>query len=165
MNIDATFWVAVSFFIFIGGLIYLKVPTKINEMLETKLNEIKNEVDNAEKLKDESKNLLNEYENKLNEASKEVQNIISVAKKENEKNIVANTEKFYQLIESRKKTANEKIQQMKNESIKDIKNASVKIAIESVANLLKNSIDKSKLEPLFEESLKEAKNTIKKSTI
>ena len=137
MNIDATFWVAVSFFIFIGGLIYLKVPTKINEMLE----------------------------NKLNEASKEVQNIISVAKKENEKNIVANTEKFYQLIESRKKTANEKIQQMKNESIKDIKNASVKIAIESVANLLKNSIDKSKLEPLFEESLKEAKNTIKKSTI
>ena len=54
---------------------------------------------------------------------------------------------------------------MKNESIRDIKNASVKIAIESVANLLKNSIDKSKLEPLFEESLKEAKNTIKKSTI
>jgi len=165
MNIDAAFWVAVSFFIFIGGLVYLKVPTKINEMLEAKLTGIKNEVDNAEKLKDESKNLLNEYENKLNEATKEVKNIIALAKKESEKNIVTNTEKFYQLIENRKKTANEKIQQMKNDSLKDIKNTSIKIAIESVTNLLKNSIDKSKLEPLFKESLKEAKNTIKKSTI
>ena len=34
MNIDATFWVAVSFFIFFGGLIYLKIPQKINNLLE-----------------------------------------------------------------------------------------------------------------------------------
>ena len=34
MAIDSTFWVAVSFFIFFGGLIYLKVPQKINEILK-----------------------------------------------------------------------------------------------------------------------------------
>ena len=33
MAIDATFWVAVSFIIFFGGLIYLKIPQKINEIL------------------------------------------------------------------------------------------------------------------------------------
>ena len=33
MAIDATFWVAVSFIIFFGGLIYLKVPQKINDIL------------------------------------------------------------------------------------------------------------------------------------
>ena len=33
MTIDATFWVAISFFIFFGGLIYLKVPQKINSSL------------------------------------------------------------------------------------------------------------------------------------
>ena len=33
MVIDSTFWVAVSFVIFFGGLIYLKVPHKINEIL------------------------------------------------------------------------------------------------------------------------------------
>ena len=33
MAIDATFWVAISFMIFIGGLVYLKIPQKINEIL------------------------------------------------------------------------------------------------------------------------------------
>ena len=34
MAIDATFWVAVSFIIFSGALIYLKIPKKISEMLD-----------------------------------------------------------------------------------------------------------------------------------
>ena len=46
MTIDSTFWVAVSFLIFFGGLIYLKVPQKINEILNKLINEIKNEIDN-----------------------------------------------------------------------------------------------------------------------
>ena len=45
MIIDATFWVAVSFFIFIGGLIYLKVPQKINNSLTDQINEIKKELE------------------------------------------------------------------------------------------------------------------------
>jgi len=55
MTIDATFWVAISFFIFFGGLIYLKVPQKINFTLSNKINEIKKELDEAEKLKIEAK--------------------------------------------------------------------------------------------------------------
>ena len=51
MTIDATFWVAVSFFIFFAGLIYLKVPQKINGSLINQINEIKKELDEAEKLK------------------------------------------------------------------------------------------------------------------
>ena len=57
MTIDATFWVSISFFIFIGVLIYLKVPQKINLSLINKINEIKNELDEADRLKEESKKL------------------------------------------------------------------------------------------------------------
>ena len=45
MTIDATFWVAVSFIIFFGGLVYLKVPHKINEILSKLILDIKNEID------------------------------------------------------------------------------------------------------------------------
>ena len=69
MNIDATFWVSVSFFIFIGGLIYLKVPQKISAAINEKINEIKKEINEAEKLKDESKKLLDDFEVKISEAS------------------------------------------------------------------------------------------------
>ena len=41
MTIDATFWVAISFFIFVAGLIYLKVPQKVNSSLINQINEIK----------------------------------------------------------------------------------------------------------------------------
>ena len=71
MIIDATFWVAVSFFIFIGGLIYLKVPQKVNNSIDTQINQIKKELDEAEKLKVEAKNLLSDYENKIDKSKKE----------------------------------------------------------------------------------------------
>jgi F-type H+-transporting ATPase subunit b len=51
MVIDATFWVAVSFIIFCVVLIYLKMPQKINNLLITQINEIKKEINEAEKLK------------------------------------------------------------------------------------------------------------------
>ena len=68
MIIDATFWVAISFFIFFGVLIYLKVPQKVNNFLSNKIIEIKNELDEAEKLKEEAKNLFADYENKIDKS-------------------------------------------------------------------------------------------------
>ena len=64
MIIDATFWVAVSFFIFIGVLIYFKIPQKISDILNENIKTIRSEIDDAEKLKDESKSILSDYEKK-----------------------------------------------------------------------------------------------------
>ena len=83
MIIDATFWVAVSFFIFLGVLIYFRIPQKITSALNNSINLIKTEVDDAELLKEESKNILSEYEKKIeNEidieiksAEKEIKNL------------------------------------------------------------------------------------------
>ena len=82
MTIDATFWVAVSFFIFLGGLIYLKVPQKINNSLNNQISEIKKELDNAEKLKVEANKLLSDYESKIDKSKKETKEIINLAKKD-----------------------------------------------------------------------------------
>jgi len=165
MSIDATFWVAISFIIFLGGLIYLKIPQKINEMLEIKIKETKNELEEAEKLKDEAKNLLSNYENKLNQATKETLLIMNDAKKENEKNLIDTTEKFYQLIDNKKKMLNEKINQMKQDALKEVKNSSIEISFEAIEKIIKSSIDQKKLDNFFNDSLNEAKKVIKKSTI
>ena len=108
MIIDATFWVAISFIIFILGLVYLKIPNKINNNLNQQINLIKDEIKNAERLKDEAKSLLNEYEDKLNSATNESKDLISNAKKESEKIVIENTEKFYLVLENRKKIMNQK---------------------------------------------------------
>ena len=165
MTIDATFWVAISFFIFIGSLIYLKIPQKINNSLTDKINEIKKDLKEAEKLKDESKNLLSDYENKIDKSQKETKKIIDDAKNESEKNIVEKTKKFHQIIEERKKSTEQKIIQMKENAIKDIKNISVRISIEAVENLIKNSIDKNKLENLYTKSLQQARIALKQTKV
>ena len=161
MTIDATFWVAVSFFIFFGVLIYLKVPQKINNSLIDQINEMKKELNEAEKLKIEAKNLLSNYENKIDKSKKETLEIINLAKKDSEKNILEKTEKFHQIMEFKKKNAEQKIAQMKENALSDIKNISVKISIEAVEHLIKNSIDKKKLQKLYENSLEQAKISLK----
>ena len=163
MIIDATFWVAVSFFIFIGILIYFKIPQKINNILSENINAIKDEVDDAEKLKEESKNILSEYEKKIGNAKVEVRDMLDDAANEAEKHVLNTNNDFHNQMENRKKNTEDRIKQMKNQALKDIKNASVKIAINSVESLLKNSLDKNKLNKIFTSSVEETKLALKKS--
>jgi F-type H+-transporting ATPase subunit b len=161
MTIDATFWVAISFFIFLGVLIYLKVPQKINSLLINQINEIKKELDEAEKLKVEAKNLLSDYEDKIDKSKKEVQKITNLAKKDSEKMIIEKTQKFYQIMEDRKKNTEQKITLMKKNALKEIKNISIKISMETVESLINNSIDKKKLEKFYSKSLEQTRATLK----
>ena len=151
----------VSFFIFFGILIYLKVPQKINNSLSDQIFKIQKELGEAEKLKIEAKNLLSNYENKIDKSKKETQEAINLAKKDSEKIILESTEKFHQIIENKKRNTEQKIIQMKENALNDIKNISVKISIEAVEHLIKNSIDKNKLEKLYIKSLGQAKTSLK----
>jgi len=161
MIIDATFWVAVSFFLFIAGLIYLKVPQKINNSLASQISEIKKELDEAEKLKVEAKNLLSKYEDDIDKSQKETKKIILEAKQKSEKAILEKTEKFHLSMENKKKSIEIKISQMKNNALKEIRNTSIKVTMDSVKDLINNSIDKNKLEIFYNKSLDRTKNVLK----
>ena len=147
---DATFWVAVSFVIFFVGLIYLKVPQNVNSLLTKMIVDIKNEIDESEKLRSESKKLLDDAQSKLNSAEQEKKKIINQANIEAEKLTKDMSEKFSKSAEIKKNLANIKISQMKDAAIKDIKDTSINIAIEAVKKTISTSVDKSKLDILFE---------------
>ena len=164
MIIDATFWVAISFVIFVGLVLYFKIPEKVKSLLDENINNIKKQIDNAEKLKEEAKLMLSECEKKISNSKSEIKTMINDANEMAEKNILKTNKEFHTLMESRKKNTEERIRQMKNQALKDIKNASVKIAIESIGQLLKNSLDKSKLDKLFVASIEETKIALKKKS-
>ena len=90
--------------------------------------------------------------------------MISKAAEDAEKNMIKTNENFHNLMENRKRNAEERIKQLKNQALKDIKNASVLIAIESVEKLLKNSLDKSKLDKIYISSIEETKLALKKKS-
>ena len=162
MEFDSTFWVAISFVIFFGGLIYLKVPQKVNELLNKMILDIKNEIKESEKLREESKVLVDKAKAKLMSAETESKKILDEAKKDAERLILEMNDKFYKSAEIKKKSTLIKIHQMKEAAIKDIKITSVKIALESVKKVISSSVDKSKLDLLFEKNLNETKKELKK---
>ena len=162
MVIDATFWVAVSFVIFFGGLIYLKIPQKINETLSKLILDIKNEIDESEKLRAEAKTLLDNSQNKLNTAQSVSREILEQAKKESDKLVIELNDRFHKSSEIKKNLAENKISQMKEAAIKEIKDVSIKIALDSVKKIITTSVDKSKLDTLFEKNLDETKEELKK---
>ena len=162
MVIDSTFWVAVSFVIFFAVLIYLKVPQKINEILNKLILDIKNEIDESEKLRTEAKVLLEKAQKKLDTAKSASDEILEQARKDSDRLIIELNDKFHKSSEIKKNSAENKIAQMKDSAIKEMKNASVKIAVDSVKKIITTSIDKSKLDTLFQKNLEETKEELKK---
>ena len=162
MAIDATFWVAISFIIFFGVLIYLKVPKKINELLNKLILDIKTEIDESEKLRTEAKTLLDNAQKKLDTAQSVNNEILEQAQKESDNLIIELNDKFHQSSEIKKNLAENKINQMKEAAIREIKDASIKIAVDSVKKIILTSVDKSKLDNLFQRNLDETKEELKK---
>ena len=162
MAIDATFWVAISFIIFFVGLIYLKIPQKISEILNKLILDIKNEIEESEKLRSESKILLDNAQSKLDSAQSESKKMLEQAKKESDGLIIEINDKFHASSEVKKKLVENKITQMKEAALKEIKDVSIKIAVDSVKKIITTSIDKSKLDNLFEKNLEETKVALKK---
>ena len=162
MVIDATFWVAVSFILFFGGLVYLKIPQKLNEILNKLISDIKSEIDESEKLRAEAKMLLDNAQSKLNTAQSKCDEILEQTKKDSDKLVIDLNDKFHKASEIKKNLAENKISQMKESAIKEIKDASIKIAVDSVKKIITTSVDKSKLDTLFQKNLDETKEELKK---
>ena len=162
MVIDSTFWVAVSFVIFFGALVYLKVPQKVNEILNKLISDIKNEIDESEKLRTEAKTLLDNAQKKLDTAQTVSNEILEQAKKDSDKMVIELNDKFHKTSEIKKNLAENKISQMKEAAIKEIKDTSIKIAVDSVKKIITTSVDKSKLDALFQKNLDETKEELKK---
>ena len=144
---DAAFWVAISFILFCLILIYKKIPQLINKLLENKIDEIKSEIENTKNLKLESEQLLKKYKDKIQDAHIESKNILTSEKKDAENFIKESESKFEQLMINKKKSLQQKLEQMRIGAIKDIQHISNKIALEAVRKIILDpaNIDKIKI--------------------
>ena len=88
--------------------------------------------------------------------------ILDQAKKDSDRLIIELNDKFHRSSEIKKNSAENKILQMKETAIKEIKNVSINIAVDSVKKIINTSVDKSKLDALFQKNLDETKEQLKK---
>jgi F-type H+-transporting ATPase subunit b len=162
---DATFWVAISFIIFCLIIIYKKIPQVISNLLDNKINEIKSEIDNAKNLKLESEQLLEKYKNKIEEAHAESNQIINNEKKETEIFIKESEKKFEQLIDNKKRSLEQKLEQMKIKAIKDMQNISNKIAIEAVKKIISGQENSEAIKTINQKNLGKTFDQLKEAKL
>jgi F-type H+-transporting ATPase subunit b len=136
MLLEAEFWVALGFFMFLGVLGYLGVHRKLAKSLDDRAARIKAELDGARKLKDEAAALLADYQRKRQEAESEAQEIIDGAKAEAERLAEEAKAKVEEFVARRTQIAETKIAQAEAQAAAEVRGAAADAAVAAAEKIL-----------------------------
>jgi F-type H+-transporting ATPase subunit b len=126
---EAEFWVAVSFFLFVGTLLYLGVHKKLTSVLDARAARIAKDLDEAERLRAEAEKVLADYRRKQGEAVKEAQGIIDMASKEAEILAAETRRSMKEHFDRRMKLAEDKIARAEAEALREVRAAAADAAV------------------------------------
>ncbi|MDO8838736.1 MAG: F0F1 ATP synthase subunit B [Parvibaculum sp.] len=149
------FWVLISFLMFIGLLVYYKVPGMIGALLDKRAADIAAELDEARRLREEAQQLLASYQRKQREAMKEAEDIVAQAKTEAEnlaKEIRANMEAQ---VDRRTKLAEDKIAQAESQALSEVRATAAEVAIGAARKVIADRVTAEEDEKLVERSISE----------
>jgi F-type H+-transporting ATPase subunit b len=136
MVFDAAFWATVALFLFIGVIVYLKVPGMITKALDNRIKAIEAELAEAERLRLEAKFLLEEYESKRQAAASEAESIVAAAREEAFRLTAEAKTSLEALIARRTKAVEDKIAQAESQAIAEVRSRSADVAVEAARVLL-----------------------------
>jgi F-type H+-transporting ATPase subunit b len=153
---DNTFWATAALFIFLGIVVYMKVPAMIAKALDGRADKIRSDLEDARRLRDEAKALLAEYQQKRKDAEAEAAGIVEAAKREAATIAAEAKTKSEDYVRRRTALAEQKIGQAETEAVNAVRASAVDLAIAASAKLLETKDTKSTAD-LFKASLSEVK--------
>ena len=157
---EAEFWVAVSFFIFIGVLVYLGIHKKVASALDARALRISKELEEARRLREEAEKVLADYRRKLGDVVMEVDNITALATTE-AKTLAAETrQSLKEHFDRRIKLAEEKIARAEMEAVREFRSVAVDAAIAAAQNLIAAKLTPDRAKKLVSESIKALKSNL-----
>ncbi|KPF66448.1 ATP F0F1 synthase subunit B [Bosea sp. AAP35] len=152
-----TFWVGVSFFIFLGILAYFGVPKAIVAALDARGEKVAHELAEARRLRIEAEKLLAEYEAKRKAAESEAASIIAAANDE-AKRLAAEAEaKLNDFVTRRTKSAEEKIAQAEVQAEAEVRAAAAEAATKAAEIIIRAQVGGQTGDALFATGLSEVK--------
>jgi F-type H+-transporting ATPase subunit b len=136
MEIDAEFWVIIALIVFIGVMLYIRVPRLLATSLDNRIRKIEAELDEAARLRAEAQSLLDSYANKRAEAEAEAQGIVAAAREEADRLAEEAAVALESLIGRRSRAVEEKIAQAEQQAIAEVRGRSADVAIEAARVIL-----------------------------
>ncbi|MEH6726671.1 MAG: F0F1 ATP synthase subunit B [Hyphomicrobiales bacterium] len=152
---DATFWALVGLILFLALIIYVKVPGKIAEGLDKRSNDIRTELEEARRLREEAQALLAEYQRKQREAEREAEDIIGQAQREAKAMAKEAKAKLEAYVTRRQKQAEDKISQAEAQAVQDVRTRSVDVAIQAAEAIITDKVSGKVADELIGKSIKD----------
>ncbi len=157
---STTFWVLVAFLLFVGLLIWFGVPGIVGKLLDDRAEAIRNELDEARKLREDAQSLLAEYQRKAKEAEAEAKSIIDQARQEAETLATEAKKSLEESLTRRSKLAEEKIARAEAQALSEVRSTAVQTAIAAAEELLKTRVAGSTANALIEKSIGDLKGKL-----
>lgn len=157
---DATFWSLVGLILFLGLLVYLKVPGMITRALDDRADKIRNELDEARRLREEAQQLLAEYQRKRKDAEKEASELIAAAEHEASGLVAEARQKTEDYVKRRTAMAEQKIALAEAEAVNEVRQSAIDIAVSAAETLIAEKADDKKTGELFKSSVAELKERL-----
>ena len=157
---EPEFWVAVSFFIFIGVLVYLGIHKKVASALDARALRISKELEEARRLREEAEKVLADYRRKLGDVVTEVDNIMALAAKQAATLADETRQSLKEHVERRIKLAEQKIARAEMEAVREFRSVAVDAAIAAAQNLIAAKLTPDRAKKLVSESIKALKSNL-----
>jgi len=154
---DATFWATVALFLFFGVMFYFKVPAMLTGGLDKRSEKIRNDLEEARKLREEAQQLLAEYQRKRKEAEQEAEGIVASAKREAEALAKDAERKTEEYVARRTAQAEQKITQAESQAVAEVRAAAVEVAVEASEKIIADRMSGAAANDAFKKSLAEVK--------
>ena len=159
--LEAEFWVAVAFVIFVLILLRLGVHKKAVTALDTRAARIASELDEARKLRDEAQAILAESEKKRRQAEQDAQDIVAGARAEAERVAAEAKAKAEEFVARRTAMAQQKIAQAESQAVADVRAAAVDAAVAASERILRQHVRGQVADGLIGESIREVRSKLK----
>ncbi len=157
---DATFWALIALILFIALIVYVKVPGTIAKSLDDRADKIRNELDEARRLREEAQQLLAEYQRKRKDAEKEASELIAAAEHEALGLVAEARQKTEEYVERRAAMAEQKIALAETEAVNEVRQSAVDIAVSAARTLITEKADAKAVDGLFKSSVAELKERL-----
>ena len=154
---DATFWALVALILFFVVIAWYKVPAMITKSLDDRAAKIRDELNEARRLREEAQSLLADYQRKRREAEGEAESIVAEAKDEAERLTHETNAALEDMIVRRTKAAEAKIAQAESQAIAEVRARAADVAISAAEKILAKKVTGKVADKLLDKSIKDVK--------
>jgi F-type H+-transporting ATPase subunit b len=152
---DEAFFVALAFAVVVAAFLYLRLPSKLVAALDDRAEQIRKELEQAKKLREDAEVLLAEYEAKRNAAEQQAEQIVADARANAEALAAEAKQKLEDSLERRTQQAEDKIARAEANMVKEVRLAVTSIAVTAAEQVIRDTLSDDQKQALVAANLSE----------